>query len=188
VQAVLTAPLENRQGQLFAGGQDEADRQLALLIDRLSSRLGPDAVLRPQLAADPLPERAARSARMRNTECGMRNKKRVQGSGFRVQGRTALHSALCTPHSALERPLFLREPLPLDAVSIVPEGPPIAFRFQGREHRVAAHWGPERIETGWFRGPSVRRDYYRVETTAGLRFWLFRRLDDGQWHLHGEFS
>jgi protein ImuB len=187
VQAGITATLENRQGQLFAGGRDEADRQLALFIDRVTSRLGPEAVLRPQLTADPLPERAV--GRMRNAECGMRNKKRIQVSGFRVQDKnSARHSALRIPHSALHRPLFLRQPLPLDAVSVVPDGPPITFRHEGQLHRVLAHWGPERIESGWFRGQSVRRDYYRVLTTAGLRFWLFRRLDDGKWHLHGEFS
>jgi hypothetical protein len=58
LQAVTTAPLENRQGELFAGGRDEADRQLALLIDRLASRLGPEAVVCPQLTADPLPGHA----------------------------------------------------------------------------------------------------------------------------------
>ena len=79
-------------------------------------------------------------------------------------------------------------PQVLDVVSIVPDGLPLAFRFQGRLHRVAYHWGPERIETGWWRGASVRRDYYRVQTESGLRFWLFRNLPDQRWHLQGTFS
>ena len=29
------------------------------------------------------------------------------------------------------------------------------------------------------------RDYWRVETTAGRRFWLF--CQDGRWFLHGLF-
>jgi protein ImuB len=52
---------------------------------------------------------------------------------------------------------------------------------------VAAH-GPERIETAWWRGPIVRRDYYVVETDSGERFWVFRRLKDGAWFLHGVFA
>ena len=36
--------------------------------------------------------------------------------------------------------------------------------------------GPERIETLWWRGPSVRRDYYRVATESGRHLWMFRRL------------
>ena len=73
-------------------------------------------------------------------------------------------------------------------MSVMPEGPPLRFPFRGEEHRVARAWGPERIETGWWRGPPVARDYYRVATTAGRRFWLFRRLDDGRWFLHGAFE
>jgi protein ImuB len=217
VEAALTAPLENRQGELFAAGQHEAERQFALLIDRTSSRLGPNAVLRPYLTADPLPERAVRyKPGIRRQGSGAR----VQGSGFRVQASKArsakysvlstqysvrrkrkttrnfepetydcYHSAFRTPHSALLRPLFLHSPpLPLQVLSVAPHGPPVSFSFEGQSHQVTAHSGPERIETGWWRGKSVRRDYWRVETTTGQRFWLFRSLDDRQWHLHGEYT
>ena len=34
---------------------------------------------------------------------------------------------------------------------VVPDGPPIQFSRFGRRHDVARHWGPERIETGWWR-------------------------------------
>jgi protein ImuB len=64
---------------------------------------------------------------------------------------------------------------------------------------VKAH-GPERIETAWWRGPTVRRDYYVVETVAGGRYWVFRRLvfrrlgsgsasrPGSEWFLHGTFA
>jgi protein ImuB len=183
LQALSTAPLENRQGELFAGGQDEADRQLALLIDRLASRLGPEAVLRPQLTADPLPEKSSKYVSTMQT-----GKFKVQGSRFKVRKTgSTLNFEPGTLNSCF-RPLVLRPPLVLDVVSVVPDGPPITFCYRGQQHRVAFHWGPERIETGWYRGASVRRDYYRVQTEEGLRFWLFRRLDDDAWCLHGEFS
>ena len=38
------------------------------------------------------------------------------------------------------------------------------------------------------RGRTIRRDYYRVETPTGQRFWLFRQLDESQWFLHGVFE
>jgi protein ImuB len=53
---------------------------------------------------------------------------------------------------------------------------------------VSHVWGPERIETGWWRGADIRRDYFLVETTAGERFWLFRSLADNTWFLHGVFA
>jgi protein ImuB len=73
-------------------------------------------------------------------------------------------------------------------VSVIPGGPPVRFEWQRRCHVVAHAWGPERIETGWWRGRDVHRDYYRVESTAGRRFWLFRAIGDESWFLHGTFA
>ena len=62
-------------------------------------------------------------------------------------------------------------------------------------HEVVKAYGPERIETAWWRGPTVRRDYYVVETGLGARYWIFRRLGSGsagrpgsEWFLHGTFA
>ncbi|MEE1925356.1 DNA polymerase Y family protein [Pseudomonas sp. 148P] len=38
--------------------------------------------------------------------------------------------------------------------------------------------GPERIESGWWDGGDVRRDYYLVETEAGQRGWAYRQLGE----------
>ena len=64
----------------------------------------------------------------------------------------------------------------------------LSFQFCGRDQRIAQHWGPERIETGWWRNRIVGRDYYQVETTTGHRYWFFRRLRDGRWFMHGMFE
>jgi hypothetical protein len=55
------------------------------------------------------------------------------------------------------------------------------------QYRIVHHWGPERIETGWWRGPMTRRDYWRVETGSHQQFWIFRDLKNGDWFLHGAF-
>lgn len=163
--APLTAFLQNHQQELFGGSRHEAARQFDLLVDRLSSRLGPEAVVRPEFTADPLPERAVEFVPLLQAQ---RQKRRTP-----------------PPH----RPLLLHAPpIALEVVSIVPDGPPLSFRFANQGHTVAHWWGPERIESGWWRGPRVGRDYYRVETETGLRYWLFRRLADGKWFLHGEFA
>lgn len=49
--------------------------------------------------------------------------------------------------------------------------------------------GPERIESGWWDGADVRRDYYVVQTRSGQRGWAFREVgSEGPLHLHGWFS
>ena len=48
--------------------------------------------------------------------------------------------------------------------------------------------GPERIESGWWDGSDVRRDYYLIETRSGQRGWAFRSLKGGPLLLHGWFG
>jgi protein ImuB len=49
--------------------------------------------------------------------------------------------------------------------------------------------GPERIESGWWDGHDVRRDYYVARSRAGVRLWIFRERPPGQgWYLHGVFG
>lgn len=49
--------------------------------------------------------------------------------------------------------------------------------------------GPERIETGWWDGGDIRRDYYVAETGQGQRAWLFCAPGQrGPWMLHGWFA
>ena len=49
--------------------------------------------------------------------------------------------------------------------------------------------GPERIESGWWDGGDVRRDYYVAQTTAGARLWIYRDCTgERAWFLHGIFG
>lgn len=47
----------------------------------------------------------------------------------------------------------------------------------------------ERIESGWWDGADVRRDYYRIETREGLQGWAYRDLSEpGPLWLQGWFA
>lgn len=49
--------------------------------------------------------------------------------------------------------------------------------------------GPERIESGWWDGGDLRRDYYRVQTRSGQHAWVYREVGrEGPWLLHGWFA
>ena len=49
--------------------------------------------------------------------------------------------------------------------------------------------GPERIETGWWDGDDVRRDYYIARNRRGARLWVYQDLRSAtDWYLHGIFG
>lgn len=160
---------------------DAPDRRieaLDALIDRLTARLGPDAVTRVRPADSHLPEKTSRliSAARPATDDGVRWPER-------------------DPESPPLRPLHLFDPpQPVDAVALAPDGPPARFQWRRVTHRIARAEGPERIEGEWWRRGGGRvRDYYRVEDAEGRRFWLFRAGHFGdepppRWYVHGLFA
>jgi protein ImuB len=49
--------------------------------------------------------------------------------------------------------------------------------------------GPERIESGWWDGADMRRDYYVAKDAAGAILWIYRECTgDRSWFLHGIFG
>ncbi len=190
--------LELAQQELFAAAERGGEyglrggRELAALVDRLTSRLGRQAVLRPELLADAQPEHACQYLPLgdaRPSQLPRRQFSSQRRQSAKPRQAAASERPGTPPLSSHERPLRLcQPPIELAVLAVVPDGPPLRFRWAGAEEQVARFWGPERIETGWWRSRCVRRDYYRVETAAGQRFWLFRRLGDGHWFLHGTFD
>lgn len=54
---------------------------------------------------------------------------------------------------------------------------------------LEAESGPERIESGWWDGQDIARDYFVVRDPHGARFWIYRDLGDASaWYLHGVFD
>ena len=188
-----------------------------MLLERLAGRLGRAAVYEPRPVADAQPEHAwmalppgqgPRSAGGAMAPADAR--------GRAARGKDRHGNSHVGPSPAPERrPLWMfprpvrLDPVRLDPVQSVPREPsggrassgvpasgvPARFRYEARIHRVLCAQGPERIETAWWRGPTVRRDYYVVETSSGARYWIFRRLRSGpvdrpggEWFLHGTFS
>jgi protein ImuB len=144
---------------------------VAALIDRMASRLGRQAIVRCVLQSDAQPEKAYRYEPL------------VGGHGSRKRNSRR------SPFSLLDRPLhLLAKPFALENCGVATDGSPSRFQYGGEQYVVSRYWGPERIETGWWRQRGVQRDYYRVETSEGFRFWIFRSLRDGCWFLQGAFG
>ena len=169
VAVPLTAPLETRQQELFADDpQRRNPRRLAALVERLSSRLGRRAVLGVRLLADAQPELAWRYDPLIG--------------GPRPRRRRA---AVELP----PRPLrLLARPARLETVIRGPDGVPRQFHWQGHAHQVARSWGPERIETGWWRGQRGRPRLLSRRNRRRPPLLALRRLRDERWFLHGMFE
>ena len=74
---------------------------------------------------------------------------------------------------------------------LLPE--PIALSLQGRQPWLDGPLdlgaGCERIETGWWDGLEVARDYYVATTETGERLWVYRDMyGDRGWYLQGVFG
>ena len=169
-EAVLCAsrvePLAERQDSHLAAGPQAPD--LAALVDTLLVRLGAARVYRLAPVESDLPERAVR----------------------RVPALAAPLGAVWP--ADLPRPSrLLAPPEPVTAMAEIPDAPPLFFVWRNTRHRIARADGPERILGEWWVADAeaeLTRDYYRVETEDGERFWLFRDAPveaNGRWWLHG---
>jgi protein ImuB len=189
--SVLTAePCPDEQIGL-GGHEDQAD--LDRLVDRLSARLGRRRVSRLVAQDSHLPELAAVAVPAQTRAFSGKAESKAE-PGWEAFRRFRAEAGLSP------RPLrLLARPEPIaDVFALVPDGPPVRFRWRRALHEVVAAEGPERIEGAWWSeegGPA--RDYFRVEDRAGLRFWLFRAslyrdmtrgLSAPSWFLHGMYA
>ncbi len=155
-------------------GQAEDAVALSRLIDRLVARFGDRAVQVPQLCESHMPERT-------------QTWQSALGGGAMVAGLMLQ-----------ERPIRLLSPAEeVRVLYAVPEGPPVQFLWRRQTYRMSRYAGPERIAPEWWKDrPSSRlRDYFKVETSGGLRCWLYRegvhgdgRGGDPRWFVHGLFG
>ena len=155
-------------------GKPSQELEVARLVDRLTVKLGPDKVRRPQPFESHLPERA---------------------SGWRPAldkvEEVEARQAPPRPQRLLDRPEAI------DVIYATPEGRPRRFVWRRAVHDIARVEGPERIAPEWWRERSTARlrDYYRVEDSEGRRYWIYREgvIGDGrgglpQWFMQGLFG
>lgn len=150
---------------LLGDQQDRRENALAL-VEQLQVRLGAEAVHGIRSVLEHRPEAAWR---------------RVAFSALASTRRDRAGAAVIeSPYAPVSRrPVWmLEEPKALYA----PGGRPVfgdALEFEG---------DPERIETGWWDGRDIRRDYYVARDRRGIRLWIFRDCRESRWYLHGLFG
>jgi protein ImuB len=162
-------PLSAGSLDAFAGlagtGAGRGRDSVPQLVERLRARLGEDAVYGVISFPEHRPEAAWR---------------RVHDLRFASRGnQTADHGA--TDHE-MPRPVWL-----LDEPALLPEQ-----EVQLHQGGLILEQGPERIESGWWDGRGVARDYYVAHRGArpshGAKLWIFQERQSKRWFLHGMFA
>lgn len=174
-----------REGKADRTGR-EGDPEFDRLLDRLAARLGNERGGGRLLRIDPqrshLPERAGRFV-----------------SVFQSSSSSSDASdAEPWPQDLPPRPSFLLgAPEPVEIENEIGGETPERFSWRGRRHDVARLTGPERLSPEWWRpdGEAGLRDYYRVESITGQRFWMYchpshndMNTDNRDWFMHGVFG
>ncbi len=181
---------ETKPGTISFDHDENARRQIAFLIDRLSVRFGEHRVQRFMPQDTHIPEAAGAAVPAQDRDLAPEN--------WTLKRR---------PGDPPRRPLrLLQKPEEVSAMASVPDGPPMRFRWRQCLHEVVRAEGPERIAMDWWRrsvgesrsdhqkSAGLTRDYFRVETSNGQRLWLYRDglyRDLGQntrWYLQGLFA
>jgi protein ImuB len=170
----LTAPIlsmELRSGRLQPLSADSLDVFACLggvggrdtapqLVERLRARLGEQAVY----GICPVPEHRPEAAWQRV-------------HALQSAPRRPTHRRPDAPE--MPRPVWLlNEPARLSDADIE----------QLHRSRSMLEEGPERIESGWWDGKDVARDYYIVRQAGGARLWIFQERRSKCWYVHGVFA
>jgi protein ImuB len=167
--------------------QKEQTGQIELddLMERLTLRLGPMGLLRPQLVESHVPEKAVRMVAEVNRM-------------VETAGKADPHPILRKPAEDQERgkrgarPLqLLPIPVPIRVIATLSpdgDGRPGSFIHDGINRSIVHAMGPERISGQWWEGQNKTRDYFDVEDANGRRFWIFRVMETMRWFLQGEWG
>lgn len=138
------------------------------LLERLRARLGEEAVYGLKILEGHRPEKA-----------WSRTTPPAAGGGSSTSG-TACRIPVAPPACAARRPLWLL-PAPLSL--------PLRDGLPQRRGPLRLLGEPERIETGWWDGEEIARDYYAATDRHGVLLWVFReRQAPHGWYLHGVFG
>jgi len=173
------SPMGDTTVDLFTSAPPEHE-SLGRLIERLHARLGPGGLWRVNPYPDHRPEAAYRIEWVEDLT-------RLTTAGMPKKNCTAPDQVPYKRPAGLPRPLWLlHTPVALAERNTRPfwHGP------------LALVAGPERIETGWWDGNLVERDYFVAENDEHILVWIFRSRTGrsnqgsgpGTWYLHGLFG
>jgi protein ImuB len=185
LELVVEEACEDRKQQLALGDAPVGDAALEVVLSRLATALGEQALFSAALVEEHRPEGACVPAAFRPPP---REQGLVQQA---TAGQVRAGGLPCVPPELEDlltsRPSrLLKQPAALEA-DVGQGGQLCAARLLGRRRRVEALCGPERLCGGWWEG-GFARDYYKVHFEGLGPAWIFRDEKNGRFYLHGLFD
>ena len=174
----------------------QADHILNVLRERLSREQLPDRVEAIRLISEEISPLRIREGDFfpgadRNTEAGAQLVERLRAR----LGENAVRSlALHADHRPEDAWRYKSDAAadathpssrPLRPLWLLPE--PQALEGEPAAEEMKLLSGPERIETGWWDGKEIGRDYFVGRDAKGSELWLYRDRG-GRWFVHGIFA
>ena len=173
--------------QLNLGDAPAGEAALEVVLARLQSALGEEALFGVELVDTHRPEAAWKEKRFSIAAVPERALGWWESAGKGPPADTAAVERAADP-ATLERPArLLRAPALLPA-ELTPEGSLLSLDLLGRKRRVTAMFGPERLAGEWWTEQPYARDYYRVVLEGVGPLWVFRDGRDGRFYAQGVFD
>ena len=197
--------------QLNLGDAPAGEAALEVVLSRLQSALGEEALFGAELVDSHRPEAAWKEKRFSlasaperslgwwesSLDCSSLDCSRDKRKGSGDPGELAAEGVPVHPESSpeasspepsLDRPArLLRQPAALPA-ELTAEGALLSLSLLGRKRRVTAMFGPERLAGEWWTEQPYARDYYRVVLEGVGPLWVFRDGRDGRFYAQGVFD
>ncbi len=189
--------------QLVLGDAPAGEVELEVVMSRLQSALGEEALFSAEPVATHRPEAGLKPTPLSLRERGEgRGEGRTQpqpqvqvpeppsaapGTWPKRKPKTERHGTLSLPALESRPPRLFKHPTPLET-ELDPAGTLHHVTLAGQRRRVEALTGPERLVGAWWSPDPFSRDYYRLQLEGVGQLWVFRDGEDGAFYAQGVFD
>jgi protein ImuB len=200
--------------QLALGDAPSGEVELEVVLSRLQSALGEEALFSAAPLASHRPEEAWASApfsvndiasaqrtglselvedsprlhqRLSSTSSDRTEKTGKAGAWPKRKAKVEQRGAVSLPTLQARPPRLFKRPARLQA-ELDDDGALRSVTLAGRRRRVEALTGPERLVGAWWSPEPFSRDYYRLQLEGVGQLWVFRDGRDGAFYAQGVFD
>ena len=184
--------------QLVLGDAPAGEVELEVVMSRLQSALGEDALFSASPVASHRPEASWTAGPVALAQADEKPPlleppteappaPPADGKWLKRKAKVEQHGTIALDAFAQRPPRLFREPSRLHA-ELSTEGVLQHVHLAGRKRKVELLVGPERLVGGWWSPEPFTRDYYRLQLEGVGQLWVYRDGVDGAFYAQGVFD